>query len=87
MGGRGRIGMGELDQHHQAGGALEQHANGTGVVGSLDEVALPVARQLAVLDLWWAHVDAQQVLDFPSPVFALGARPALGVDAGVDALV
>ena len=76
---RCRVGMGQLDQHHQPCGALHQGTNGAGIVGPLDEVALPVAWKLAVLNFWRAHMDAQQVLDFPTPVLALGARPALGV--------
>src|SRR5574337_329864 len=73
------IGVGELDQHHQARGALDQRANGAGVVRTLDEIALPVAWQLAILDLGRAHMDAQQILYLPTPILALGAGPALGM--------
>ena len=76
---RGRVGVWQLDQHHQARGALDQGADGAGVVGSLDQVTLPVTWKLAILYLGWAQLDAEQVFDLAAPVPALGAWPALGV--------
>ena len=56
---RSRMGMRQLDQQHQTRGAPGQGADGTGVVGALDEVLLPVACKLAIVHFWQAHVDAQ----------------------------
>lgn len=58
MGGSRRVGVCQPYQHHQARGALDQRANGAGIAFALDEVAIPVAGQLAILDLGRAHMDA-----------------------------
>jgi hypothetical protein len=69
---------------------------------ALDEVALPVAGELPILNLRRAHMDAHHVRDLTSAVLSFAARHALvvglaqggdqlahglGVDAVVDARV
>lgn len=63
-----RLGLRQLDQHHQAAGTLNQGAHSAGVGGTLDQVALPVAREQAVLYVGWAQVNAEHVWDLPTPV-------------------
>ena len=57
---------------------LDQRANGAGIAFALDEVSLPVPGQLAILNFWRAHMDAQQIGDLPTPILAFGAGPAFG---------
>ena len=64
-------------QGHEEGLALHQSADGGTVVSALDGVALPVARDKALLDLGGAVVDADGVGDLSSAVFAAGAGTAL----------
>lgn len=73
----GGLGMWQLDQHEQSAGTLDQSAHGTGVALAFDEIALPVTWKLAVLDLGWAHMDAEHVGNLPTPVLAPAARCAL----------
>ena len=42
----GRLELGQLDEHKQPAGALDQRAHRTGVARPLDEVTLPVAGEL-----------------------------------------
>ena len=72
-----RVGVGQLDQHHQARGALNQRANGARIAFALDEISLPMPGQLAIFNLGRAHMDAQQIGDLSTPILAFGARPAL----------
>lgn len=80
--------LGQLDEHEQPAGALDQCANRTGVGRTLDQIALPVARKLPVFDLRRAQVDAHHVGDLTSAVLPLAARHALvvGVSQGGDQL-
>ncbi len=55
------LGLWQLDQHHQAAGALNQGAHSAGVGRTLDQVALPVTRKQAVLYVGWAKVSAEHV--------------------------
>ena len=71
--------MGQLHQHQQPAGALDQRAHGTGVGGTFDQVALPVAGELAILDLWRSDMNAEHVWNLASPVLALAAWGALVV--------
>jgi hypothetical protein len=66
----------QLDQHQQPRGALHQGAHCTGIERPLDQVILPVAGELPVFNLGWAHMDAQQINDLAAAILALGARPA-----------
>ena len=79
IGSAGGFEVRQLDQHHQPAGALNQGAYGAGVARSLDEIALPVPRELAVFNLWRAHVDAEHVGDFSTAVLPLAARHSLVV--------
>jgi len=80
IGGTGRRVVWQLDQHGQSAGALDQGANGTGVALALDEVNLPVAGELPVLNLGRAHMDAQDARNVATPVLPLAARGALVAD-------
>lgn len=71
---RGRVV--HLGKHHKTGRAFDQRANRGAVAGALDQVAFPVARDEAVLDLWWADMDALHVLDLVAPIIAATARLA-----------
>ncbi len=86
VGSTGRLELRELDQHDQSAGALHQRSYCTGIAFALDQVAFPVPGELAVLDLWRAHMDAQHVRDLAPAVLALAARHALvvGVAQGGD---
>ncbi len=79
--GRGGRRIGQLDQHHQAGAALEQNAHGRAVARTLDEIALPVAGEGPVVGLGWAHMDAQQIGHLAPAVLAPAAWYALGLGA------
>lgn len=72
----GRLGGRQLDQHQQPAGALDQRAHGAGVARPLDQVTLPVAGELALGHLGWAHVNAEHVRDLPAPILAFAARGA-----------
>jgi hypothetical protein len=62
--------MGQLGQHQQPAAALHQRAHGAEVAGTLDQVSLPVTRKLTLVDLWRAHMDAQQIGNLASAVRA-----------------
>lgn len=66
----GKLWMRQLDEHEQSAGTLDQSAQGTGVALVFDEVSLPVAGKLPVLDLWRAHMDADHVRNLAAPVLA-----------------
>ncbi len=51
IGRAGGLGMWQLDEHEQSDGTLDQNAHGAGVALAIDEVFLPVARKLPVLDI------------------------------------
>ena len=69
----------QLYQHQQPAVALDQGAHRTGVGFPLDQVALSVAGELAVLDLRRAQVNARHVGDLPAPVSPFAGRHALVV--------
>lgn len=73
------LGVRQLDQDQQPAGALDQSTYCAGIAGALDEVAFPVAGELAVLHLGRAHVNAEHVGHLAAPVLALAARHALVV--------
>ena len=79
VGGAGRFELGQLDQHDQSAGALHQGAHGAGVGRTLDEVALPVPRELPILDLGWANVDAEHVGYLAAPILPFAAWHSLVV--------
>ncbi len=57
----------------QAAGAPHQGAHSAGVGRSLDQVALPVTREQAVLYVGWAQVNTEHVWDLPTPVLPLAS--------------
>lgn len=63
-------------KHHKAGRALDQRADRGAVASALDQVALPVTRDEAILDLWRADMDALHVLDLVAPIVTSTARIA-----------
>ena len=65
-------------KQHQAAGAFDQHADGKGIVRTLDEVTFPVARHHAVIHLGQAYVDAHHVGNLSAPVGAPASRHAIG---------
>jgi hypothetical protein len=79
MGRAGRLVLGQLDQHHQPAGALDQGPHSAGISRALDQITLPVPWELAVLNLGRAQVDAQHLWDLPTPVLPLAARHSLVV--------
>lgn len=58
----------------QCYGLYSQHC--TDIAFALDQVALPMNRKLAVLDLGWAHMDAEYVRNLAASTLALAARHA-----------
>jgi len=77
--GRGGCRIGQLDQHHQARAAFDQHAHGRTVACPLDEIALPVPGEGPVVGLGWAHMDAQQIGHLAPAILTPAARHALGL--------
>ena len=71
---------GQVQQHHEAGGALDQGADRGPVLGADDQVALPVAGHRPVLDLGWPLADVDHVRDPPrrsaGPALRRGWRSA-----------
>jgi hypothetical protein len=45
-----------LGKHHKSGGAFDKRADRGAVASALDQVAFPMARDEAVLDLWRADM-------------------------------
>ncbi len=76
---RGGRRIGQLDQHHQSGTALEQYTHGRAVTRPLDEIALPVAGKGPVAGFGRAHMDAQQIGHLTPAILAPAARHALGL--------
>ncbi len=76
---RGGRRIGQLDQHHQSGAALEQYTHGRAVTRPLDEIALPVAGKGPVAGFGRAHMDAQQIGHLAPAILAPAARHALGL--------
>lgn len=58
------------------GGALDQRADRGAVASALDQVAFPVTRNEAILDLCRADMDALHVLDLVTPIVDSTARLA-----------
>lgn len=58
---RGRRGVGQHGQHHQARASFHQHTHGRTVAGALDEVTFPVPWKRPVIGLRWPHMDAQHL--------------------------
>ena len=52
----------ELDEHEQAAGSLDDGADGRGISGVLDEIALPVAADDAGGDLRGPQIDRSHAL-------------------------
>ena len=77
VGSAGRFELRQLDQHDQTTGALDQGAHGAGIGRALDEIALPMPWELSILDLWWAHMDAQHVRDLTSAILPLATGHTL----------
>ena len=67
-------GVVHLGQHHETRGAFDQCADRGAVAFALDKVALPVAGDEAVLDLWRADMDALHIFDLTTPVHSRAAR-------------
>jgi hypothetical protein len=65
---------GEVQEHHEAGGALDQGADRGAVAGTHDQVAFPMARHGTIGDLGWALRDHHHVRQHP---------PARCVESGV----
>src|ERR1035438_2082479 len=65
-----------LAQQHQATRALHEHAHRGLVARALDEVALPVPRHDAVVDLGRPHVAAHPLEDLGASIIAARARHA-----------
>ena len=65
-----------LHQHQVATGSLYQSADGRGISLALDQIALPMPRHQAVLDLRRTHMNANHLRDLPAPINAARARPA-----------
>ena len=86
VGGTGGFELRELDQHHQSAGALDQGPHCTGIAFPLDEIFFPVPGELAIFNLWRAHMDAQHVGDLASAVLAFATRQSfvVGVAQGGD---
>ena len=66
-----------LDEYRQAALALDPRADGAGIAGALDEIALPVAGKRSRLDVFRALVDrnhADQATAFLLPGVAGAAR-------------
>jgi hypothetical protein len=57
-------------QHQQPTAALHQCAHGAEIGRAFDQVSLPVTRKLTLVDLWRAHMDAQQIGNLASAVRA-----------------
>src|SRR5690606_889982 len=75
---RGRRRIAHLYQHQVAAGALHQGAYRRGVGLTLDQIAFPMAGHHAILDLRWAHVDADHVGDLTTSIYPARARTAGG---------
>lgn len=77
-GGQGTLcsGIGHATQQHQACAAFDQHTHGRAVVGALDKVALPMPRHKPVIDLRWAHMNAEHLGNLASPILPRRAWPA-----------
>ena len=75
---RGGRRIGQLDQHHQARAALDQHAHRRAVACTFDEVTFPVPGERPVAGLWRTHMDAQQIGHLAPAVLAPAAWHALG---------
>jgi hypothetical protein len=63
--------MGQYEQYTQPCAAFDQRAYRTGVGQTLDQVTLPMAGKLPVLDLGRAHMNAQELANLPAQVFPL----------------
>ena len=63
-------------QSQKQRGSFDQRADGRRVASPLDQIALPVARNNALVDFWGAHMDADHVGNGAPAIFAPGARPA-----------
>ncbi len=72
----GGLELGQLDEHEQPAGALDQGAHRTGVGRPLDQVTLPVPGELPIFNLGRAQVDAHHVRDLTPAVLPLAARHA-----------
>ncbi len=68
------LGVRQLDEHQQPAGALDQRAYGAGIGFTFDQVALPMPRELPVLNLRWPHMNAQHVGNLAASVLAFAAR-------------
>jgi hypothetical protein len=56
-----------MHQHDQTGGALHQRAHGAGAPGTEDEIALPVPRHQAALNLLRPLLDVGHVAELAAP--------------------
>src|SRR4051794_39151829 len=74
--GRG-LGVGELDQHQLAAGALDQGADRRAVAGALDQISFPVSRDQPTLDLLRALMDARHVADLAALLVGSGPSSAM----------
>ena len=77
IGRTGGLNIGQLDQHQQAAGAVNQSAHRAGVGPALNQVALPVARKQAIFNLWGTQMDAEYVRNVPPSILPFAARHAL----------
>ena len=71
---------------NQSAGALDQGSHCTGIAFPLDEISFPLPGELAIFNLWRAHMDAQHVGDLASAVLAFATRQSfvVGVAQGGD---
>ena len=65
-------------EQNQAARALDQGANRGLIARTLDQIAFPMTGNEAILDLGWAHVQAQHIGDLAAPVLAARAWTTLG---------
>ncbi len=69
-------GIFHLGQRHEERGPFDQSADGRRIAGALDQIALPVTWNDALIDLRRAQMDAGHIGDRAPAIVASGARPA-----------